>query len=119
MGCARAADARTRAAGSTGDLAWFLDLYPNGYKNPNYIAVYLHSGVSSKDARSARVPFSLLVFDNHAQQFVTCANLCQTFDKTARCWGKHSLKKKVPAPLSLPFFLSWLSLSPALASLAL
>mmetsp|Transcript_23051 Transcript_23051/g.46636 ORF Transcript_23051/g.46636 Transcript_23051/m.46636 type:complete len:643 (-) Transcript_23051:54-1982(-) len=82
------------ASFSTGDLTWFLDLYPNGYKNPNYIALYLHSGASSKEARSARVPFSLLVFDNHAQQFVTCANLCQTFDKAARCWGKHSLKKK-------------------------
>jgi len=35
-----------------------------------------------------------MIFDNHAQQFITCANLCQTFDKSARCWGKHALKKK-------------------------
>ena len=35
----------------TGDLPWFLDLYPNGYKNANYIAVYLHSGQSSKEVR--------------------------------------------------------------------
>eukprot|EP00960_Hanusia_phi_P068976 766977-Hanusia_phi.AAC.4 len=78
----------------TGELPWFLDLYPNGYKNPNYIAVYLHSGSNSKEARAARVPFSLLVFDNHSQQFQLCANLCQTFDRSARCWGKHSLKRK-------------------------
>jgi len=37
------------AAFTTGDLPWFLDLYPNGYKNPNYIALYLHSGQSSKE----------------------------------------------------------------------
>ena len=82
------------AAFNTGDLPWFLDLYPNGYKNPNYIALYLHSGQSSKETRSARVPFSLLIYDNHSQQFLVSANLCQTFDKGARCWGKHSLKKK-------------------------
>ena len=34
------------ASFTTGDLPWFLDLYPNGYKNPNYIALYLHSGQS-------------------------------------------------------------------------
>ena len=32
-------------------------------------------------SRSARVPFSLLVYDNHNQQFIVTANLCQTFDK--------------------------------------
>jgi hypothetical protein len=82
------------ASFTTGDLPWFLDLYPNGYKNSNFIALYLHSGQASKEARAVRVPFSLLIFDNHSQQFVTSANLCQTFDKGARCWGKHSLRKK-------------------------
>jgi hypothetical protein len=33
----------------------------------------------SKETRSARVPFSLLIYDNHNQQFVVTANLCQTF----------------------------------------
>ena len=44
-------------------------------------------------SRSARVPFSLLVYDNHNQQFIVTANLCQTFDKVLK---RPSIERKRP-----------------------
>ena len=56
-----------------GQYSWFLDLYPNGYKAPHFVSFYLHAGHAT-EARSIRLPFTMLVFDHRRAEFMPFAS---------------------------------------------
>jgi hypothetical protein len=81
-----------------GKHAWWLDMYPSGYRQPEHVSVYLHAAIQPNAAESSsapagsvvRIAFTLGLYDYIRQQFEPLANLMQTFTPKVRCWGKHN-----------------------------